>query len=121
MGTSSITEHFEMRSTVYNEHCGFIKNEKLLRDIGNAISSNNDMLSILGVGAGAGAVSSYLANLFNKRASIYALDISKEMLDKIADPSIIRIVGSVEHIPFDDNFFDFVVSRQCLHYIENID
>ena len=52
---------------------------------------------------------------------VIGVDISEEMLKHINDPRIKTIVGSAEELPFIADTFDLIVSRQCLHYSDNLD
>lgn len=117
----NITKHFAERSSVYNVHCGWVKQEDILQEMAAPIKDDDQEIKILDLGAGTGAVSNYLSKNINPLAQVYALDISKEMLEKISNPLIHKIEGSAEQLPFGNAFFDYVVSRQCLHYIEHID
>lgn len=117
----NIRQHFALRSSIYNTHCGWVKQTDLLQAIANAIGNVDHKIKILDLGAGTGAISNYLYDSFGSKADIFALDISIDMLSKITNPSIHKIEGTAEYLPFEDNYFDFVVSRQCLHYVDKID
>ena len=45
----------------------------------------------------------------------------RHQLARGKDSRIEIYVADVVSLPFPNNFFDVIVSRQCLHYVENID
>ena len=80
-----------------------------------------------------GAGSCWLSALMSKISEIknvYALDISKELLETIGSKVIIDLEGEKEKIkfvsadfhklPFDDNRFDIVVCDASLHHAQNL-
>ena len=102
----NIRQHFALRSSIYNTHCGWVKQTDLLQAIANAIGNVDHKIKILDLGAGTGAISNYLYDSFGSKADIFALDISIDMLSKITNPSIHKIEGAAEYLPFEDNYFD---------------
>lgn len=118
---TKIVKHFTKRASVYNQ-TQWVNDEKMLQSIYFFIEDYlHDSAVILDHGAGTGAISNYILLHSTAQISIKAVDICKPMLDKIENPSIEKYVSSVEKLPFDDDSFDVVVSRQCLHYVENIE
>lgn len=121
--TDNIKEHFKARAHMYNRvSSSWVHNETILNTINSYVSKvAGETIDLLEVGAGTGVVSQYLLNNCNKNLRIVALDISPDMLQKIKDPGITVCNSSAESIPYDNNSFDVVVSRQCLHYVQNLD
>ena len=118
---SKVIEHFSKRSSVYNQ-TQWVNDEKMLQSITFFIEDHlQDSTVILDHGAGTGAVSNYILTHCNANISIKAVDICKPMLNKIENPVIEKIVSTVENLPFSNNSFDIIVSRQCLHYVDDLD
>lgn len=121
MSENNLINHFKKRSEVYSQS-SWVNNEMILNTILHGVDQTDSVLiCALDLGAGTGAVSSYLLNRCMRPVDFYALDISEEMLKHINDPRIKTIVGSAEELPFIADTFDLIVSRQCLHYSDNLD
>lgn len=117
-----IVEHFAARSNLYDKFGTWVNNDTILSFIKEYIPEFQDKkLDIVDLGAGTGVVSKYIFReyLFNK--SITAVDICAKMLSAILEPEIKKCVTSVESMPFANNTFDVAVSRQCLHYVEQLE
>ncbi len=73
---------------------------------------------ILDVGAGTGRLSVPLAK---KGAIVTALDVSEEMLKVLQkkNPTIVTIVSDAEDLPFDDTYFDFVISAFFIVHLKD--
>lgn len=123
MEKNTVKDHFDQRSREYdNIPNSWVNNRDILDPILDHINQlDKENLNILDLGAGTGAVSKYLAENLSKSYCITALDISEKMLKKIDNPKINVCVADATKIPFPDNYFDVIVSRQCLHYIKNLD
>lgn len=116
-----VIEHFKNRAISY-DRTDWVKNEKLLDSIVECIIKEKfDLACILDLGAGTGRVSKHILEHYQGEKEIFAVDICEEMLNKITEPQIRRYTASANNLPFDNGVFDVVVSRQCLHYIENLD
>lgn len=73
--------------------------------------------NILDIGAGTGYISRLAALRFDH---VYAMDISRNMLDCITNPRIIKLVGdATQGIPLPDSSVDAVVTFAVLHHIED--
>ena len=75
---------------------------------------------LLDVGFGRGL----LEESINKTSfKLYGIDISKTAIDKMINKEIKGefIIGSILKIPFDNNFFDFVVALEVLEHISPSD
>jgi len=125
MGTMElyeISKHFSERSNTYDKLGTWVNNDSILSCINSYLPKTpKQMLSIIDLGAGTGAVSKYILKKYPFEKNITAIDICPDMLKKIEQPEIKKIVCSLEKIPLDNNQFDIAVSRQCLHYVENIE
>ena len=121
MSENVLVNHFKRRSKVYDQS-SWVNNEMILNTILNGVDQNgSSLMRALDLGAGTGAVSRYILNNCTRPIDFYALDISEEMLKHINDPRINTIVAPAEELPFIDDAFDLIVSRQCLHYSDNLD
>ncbi len=117
----NIIEHFAKRSQKYEKYCGWIRNDDSLDSIGLCIPYNQLRgMKVLDLGAGTGAVSEYILQKYESDMELIALDISSSMLEHIHNPNIKKCLANAVEIPFEDSYFDLIVSRQCLHFVENI-
>ncbi|NWG32717.1 MAG: methyltransferase domain-containing protein [Rhodocyclaceae bacterium] len=76
---------------------------------------------ILEIGAGTGAVLAAALAACPELGECVALDVSRRMLARIRDPRIRTCCHNAEKLPFGDGYFDAVVCRQALHYIDDLD
>lgn len=117
----NIVDYFAKRSATYNQ-AKWVEDEANLKFFLESLNSySNEPLSILDLGAGTGALSKYILNSRNAGDKITALDISEDMITHINDQRIGTIVAPVENLPISASSYDAVVSRQCLHYSQNIE
>lgn len=116
---SDIKDHFKMRAERYNAvNTSWMYNTEILNIIKGYVDRvPGDNHRLLEVGAGTGIVSKYLLDNCNKKISVTALDISEDMLGKIDDGRINKVISDVKKMPFDDAEFSIIISRQCLHYV----
>lgn len=124
MNDIEIANHFSNRSEIYDAISTWVNNETILSSMLSCIPElpeEQEILNIVDLGAGTGAVSKYILKKYPFSKNIIAVDICEDMLHKISEPDITKYVSSLEKMPFLDNTFDVAVSRQCLHYIENLD
>lgn len=119
--SQEIVTHFSDRSKVYDESGTWVNNNIILSSIVDCLPmSSNEILNIVDLGAGTGAVAKYIFKQYPYRKTVTAVDICPEMLSKIIEPEIKKYVASLEALPFENNTFDIALSRQCLHYIKDI-
>ena len=117
----TIAKHFTDRASRYDEYGNWVNNDVILSAILNAVlGAAKRSVDIIDIGSGTGAVSKYMIDKLPQVHSVYAVDICKEMLDKIDDPRIKKVIASAESLPFYGNSFDVALSRQCLHYVEDL-
>lgn len=116
-----IVEHFAGRSNVYDTFGTWVNNDAILSSMTEYIpESHEKKLNIVDLGAGTGAVSKYIFKEYPFNKSITAVDICEDMLSKILEPEIEKCVTTLESMPFANDTFDVAVSRQCLHYVEQL-
>lgn len=117
----NIVEHFTKRSMQYDNISLWVTNETILKRMLDFLPEDNKKYKILDLGAGTGAVSKYILNNYKKDVEITAVDNCLSMLEKIDEQQIQIVESDVARMPFPDHSFDVVISRQCLHYVENLD
>lgn len=118
---SDLITHFTKRANTYN-NASWVNDNRLLLEITRCIENkcvNN--CTIIDLGAGTGVVAQHILNHFNCALNIIAYDISPAMLNKITNPTIKKIVGSIDQLPFDNDTADIIIARQSLHYVEHLD
>ncbi len=77
-------------------------------------NKQNKRPSILNIGAGDG----YLEYSFKKIGwDIYSLDPNEEVITRMIDEGVKGHCGSIEHTPFSDHTFDFVVASEVLEHL----
>ncbi len=87
-----------------------LKKLKIIKE--NLIINENDKL--LDVGAGSGISSDF-------NCEVYALDPSERLLNQIKNKKIRKIKARAEEIPFEDGFFDAVISVTSIHNFDDIE
>ena len=119
MDEAVIIDHFKKRAKRYERYGKWVSDEEILRLMSSLVS--NIPHNVLDVGAGTGAIVKYFIQKF-PNSNFVALDNCNSMLLHIDESeNIVRCLSSVTNIPYNDNTFDLVVSRQCLHYVKNLD
>lgn len=104
---------FNNRAAKYNQVSRWTLN-KGLNSMSLEMISNIEFNNIIDIGAGTGVL---LMNI-KKDVPKVAFDISQEMLNVIDDVNIEKIQGDAHKMPFPDESFDLVISRQMLHYCD---
>lgn len=122
IGNIELSRHFSARSTTYDLHGTWVNNNEVLSQIVRFLPSTTiDPVQIVDLGAGTGAVSMYIYQNYSLCKDLHTVDICSDMLAKITEPCIRKHIASVESLPFADHSFDVVVSRQCLHYVDDLE
>ena len=114
-----IEEYWHDRSATYDSFPASRKEEEEIKAYETVLDRyiSSGQARILDVGAGTGFLSLLLAE---KGHWLTALDLSRGMLDKARGKAdrlnlaIDFLIGDAESLPFEDNSFDFVVSRWLL-------
>ena len=81
---------------------------------------------VLDIGSGPGIMAQEIANRVGEAGTVYGVDISDDML-AIAEQRCADLLNvefqkaDALSLPFDDNYFDVVVSTQVYEYVDNID
>lgn len=114
-----IVRHFSARSEKYDKQLDWVNDNNILDMMVENLSERKGR--ILDLGAGTGAVAKHILKTYGNDYKIIALDICQDMLDQINDIRIETVCSGVEELPFEDDSFDIVISRQCLHYIEDVE
>lgn len=118
---TELSNHFSARSATYNLHGTWVNNNEVLSQIVEFLPTTTiDPVQIVDLGAGTGAVSMYIYQNYSLCKDLYAVDICPDMLAKFTEPRIRKRIASVESLPFADHSFDVAVSRQCLHYTDDL-
>lgn len=121
---SKINNHFSERSLLYNDADSWVYNEEIIKAILMLAKNNyysDSVIRYADMGSGTCVVSDKLQKRLNNAAQIFAIDINSKMLEKCTNDLIIKVNSSIEKLPFLDCYFHIVISRQCLHYIVNIE
>lgn len=121
---SKINSHFSERSLSYNDKNSWVFNKKILEEIFMLVKNNyytDSVIRYADMGSGTCVVSDELEKRLDNIAQIFAVDINKKMLEKCNNEHLIKVNSSLEMLPFLDNYFQIIISRQCLHYIINIE
>lgn len=104
----------EERLKFTNQPSKIVKLEAF-RKLCHYLASNNER--VLDVGGGSGIWTTTLKEQ-GFHLEVYALDLSESML-KERDADDICVLGDMENMPFEDDFFDRVFFYASLHHVKN--
>ncbi len=71
---------------------------------------------VLEAGIGTGVVADKMVEIFG---TIYGIDISEDMINKINHPQIRAEVGDLNSLHFQEGEFDLIYMRNVIHYLQN--
>jgi ubiquinone/menaquinone biosynthesis C-methylase UbiE len=102
--------------------------EAIRKELASRIHPSKGM-RVLDIGTGFGRNLESLATLLRGEGKIWTLDPSNEVLEnaekamreKQLDKNITFVNGTAENLPFEDNFFDLVISLMVLHHLPKVE
>jgi ubiquinone/menaquinone biosynthesis C-methylase UbiE/predicted kinase len=109
----SIRSHFDELAEQYDDSTQWRRDEKLLTSLQRELPKARSR--VLDIGAGTGLASEWYTR---QGHYVTGIDISPMMLRKAADRLTLTILGDATHLPFLDEYFDLILIRQCLHYVD---
>ena len=121
---SKINNHFSERSSLYNDINSWVYNKEIIEAIIRLAKNNyysDAVIKYADMGSGTCIVSDELEKRIDTAGQIFAVDINSKMLEQCVNDHIIKINSSIEMLPFLDCYFHVIISRQCLHYIVNVE
>jgi len=107
-GYSLTADYYDKKSAYWDS----FEKDKVLLLFGNLMGKK-----ILDVGAGTGRLSSKLAE---QGAEVTALDVSEEMLNKIKNKKVKKVIGDAEDLPFDEGIFDIVITTFLIVHLRDL-
>jgi ubiquinone/menaquinone biosynthesis C-methylase UbiE/predicted kinase len=109
---NEITHHFNDFAGEYDNTTEWRKDDEILKSL--QTNSIPDTSRVLDIGTGTGLASEW----YTKQGHLVAgIDISPKMLQKASDRLNFVLLGNGTQLPFIDNYFDLIIIRQCLHYV----
>ncbi len=114
-------EFFDATAETYDTRYWFAR-RTLMEFVSRLHLGDNPYL--LDLGCGTGGVLRYAANRTNRESEFYGVDISSKMIEQARAKSqgygnLHFYVSRVEALPFDDDFFDVVISTTAFHHFSN--
>ncbi|MGD0204317.1 MAG: class I SAM-dependent methyltransferase [Candidatus Bathyarchaeia archaeon] len=121
--TKKNEELWDSRAETYDRRFGFTRwtQKKLV-----SILELGENPYFLDLGCGTGWAVRYAANLAHGRGEFYGIDNSSKMIKKAKANSsghknIHFYKANAESLPFDNNFFEFIISSNAFHHFSNPD
>lgn len=105
--------HFTNRSNKYNTSSNWVNDETLLKMMYEFSEPDYDSL-VLDIATGTGLVAK---QFYKKVKQVVGIDICKEMVAKSEWVDKIYYVNA-ENMPFEENYFDIIVCRQGLQFMD---
>jgi DNA gyrase subunit B len=109
-----VQKQFILRSKRFEKSAAWMKDKGLIQLHKNLLSGSK-YRRILEVCCGTGIMGRAICK---DSAKIVGLDVSLDMLRKARNRLDLRINGLAEVMPFKDDFFDVVLCRQALHFLD---
>ncbi|KHO46280.1 MAG: methyltransferase type 11 [archaeon GW2011_AR3] len=109
-----------MFEQAYKKYSGMAKSAPGKQD-----SGRNNKFRLLDVGCGTGSILLMMRQICGKDAEIYGMDVSGEAIRichqraKSARTSFMLKVGNAEKLPYQDDYFDFVIISDTLEHVRN--
>lgn len=110
---NEIIKHFDSFADEYDDTTEWRKNKKILQSL--QTSSIPNPSRVLDIGAGTGLASQWYSE---QGHNVTGIDISPKMLQKASERLNFVLLGSGTKLPFINNYFNLILIRQCLHYVE---
>ncbi len=113
-------EHYKIDAELFdyfaNDQLGINEERRNQTILALCDSKRND--DILEIGSGRGWFSLKIAD---KKVNVTSLDLSQKNLEKIKslNPRIKTILGDANHLPFNEEKFDWIVANEVLEHLEN--
>jgi ubiquinone/menaquinone biosynthesis C-methylase UbiE len=114
-------ELWDARAETYDTRFGFLRwtQRKLV-----SLLPLGDNLYLLDLACGTGRALRYAATRTNGHGEFYGVDISPKMIEQAQAKSqsygnLHFYKSRVEELPFDDNFFDVIISSNALHHFSD--
>ncbi len=108
-------EGYNLTADYYNNKSKYwdsFEKDRVLPLLGNLSGK-----AVLDVGAGAGRLSLRLAEM---QAEVTALDVSEEILKKIKNVKIKKVIGEAESLDFPDESFDMVIATFLIVHLKDL-
>lgn len=110
----ALRSHFDELADEYDGTTEWRSNDELLKSLHRFLPTKPSR--ILDVGAGTGLASEWYTR---QGHYVTGVDISPIMLRKAGERLTLAVLGDATTLPFLDNYFDLVLIRQCLHYVNS--
>ena len=93
--------------------------DKILYELSKSFINKKDRIKIIDLGCGTG---SFTKKLLSLNSEIYGCDISPKSIRQASNfyPEIKFSVQDIEHLSYDENFFDVVIFSGVLHHFNNL-
>ncbi len=109
---NKITQYFDDFAGEYDSTTEWRKDDEILESL--QTNSIHVPSRVLDIGTGTGLASEW----YTKQGHLVAgIDISPSMLQKASERLNFVLLGNGTQVPFIDNYFDLIIIRQCLHYV----
>ncbi|MCB4792564.1 MAG: methyltransferase domain-containing protein [Elusimicrobia bacterium] len=108
-----VKKQFYARALKFEDSARWVKDKKLL-NLHKELIPFNSSSRVLDLCCGTGLVGKEFAG---KAFAVTGIDISGKMLEKASKRLDVCVNANAEAIPFSDNYFNFIVCRQALHFL----
>ncbi len=108
----ALKAHFDELADQYESATEWRTNSELLASLQRKLMLKP--ARVLDIGTGTGLASEWYAK---QGHHVVGVDISPMMLRKAAERLTLTVLGDATLLPFLDQYFDLILIRQCLHYV----